>query len=74
MAQHVPPREVSIRKAAAIAELSERTVSRWVSSGKLKARTVQAGPVVAKLVRIAEVMKLKARIRAGRKPAGGRRP
>jgi hypothetical protein len=72
MTRSAPSEEVSIRRAAAIAGLTEQTVSRWVRTKKLKARIERAGPLLVKLVKISDVLKLKSQITAGRKPRGGR--
>ena len=67
-----PSDESSMRRAAAIAGVRPNTVARWVKSGRLRCRRKVQGHLVLKLVRVAAVVDLAAKIRTGRPPKGGR--
>jgi predicted site-specific integrase-resolvase len=65
--------EVSIRRAAAITGVTRKTIGRWITARRLKARVTRRGDILVKLVKLKDVQELAAAIRRGRKPGDGRR-
>jgi len=55
----VMPDEMTMRQAAIEAGVSRQTVSVWLKAGKLKGRKTKVGHLMATLVSVADVRKLK---------------
>jgi len=56
----------TVKEAAAAAGVDRHTIARWVKTGKLKGKKTTVGNLVATLVSVSEVRKLKAAQPRGR--------